>query len=175
MDIDLEEMDEKSSASSRRPPRDLRYRERLFPDADRLVFSTSSRGFVPVPIILRKLLRFLTSPEVRVLLYLYLRSSRYSICYPPTEEIIIDLGLTSKKNLLPHITSLAEKHFISVSTSGSRTFYLVHDPRVAAQAMLNAGNLSEDDIAEINDLLMDLGQGAIQMNPRSEQPGREIS
>jgi hypothetical protein len=175
VDIDIKQADEKDSGNSRRLPRDLRFRERLFPGAERLVFNTGNRGFVPVPIILRKLLRFLTSPEVRVLLYLYLRSSRFGICYPATEEIVIDLGLTSKKNLLPHIAGLEEKHFISVRTSGSRTFYLVHDPRVAAQTMLDAGMLSEDDVEEINDLLLDLGQTIIRKNANRGQLGEEIS
>lgn len=175
MDSEIEQLDEKVSSQSRRLPRDLRFRERLFPGAEQLVFNTSSRGFVPVPIILRKLLRLLTSPEVRVLLYFYLRSSRFGICYPPIEEIVTDLGLTSKKNLSPHIESLAEKHFISVRTSGSRTFYLVHDPRVAAQTMLDAGKLSENDVEEINDLLLDLGQSTIKRNLTDRPSGREVS
>src|SRR5271157_3836132 len=93
--------DKKSKSRSGRVPKDLRYRSQLFPDAERLVFRTSEGGFVPVPIPLRKLFRVLSSPEIRVLLYLYLRSSQYGICYPPTDEIVHELGLTSKKNLLP--------------------------------------------------------------------------
>ena len=144
-----------------RVPRDLRYREQLFPGADRLVFKVSEKGFVPVPIVLRKMLRFLSSPEARVLLYLYLRSSRYGICYPPTDEIVHELGLTSKKNLLPHLSSLVDKRFISVRTSASRTFYLVHDPRVAIKHMLAAGLLRDEELFEINDLYADLDQAQV--------------
>jgi hypothetical protein len=158
---DWDRADENIDEKKGRIPRDLRYREQHFPGGDRLVFKVSEKGFVPIPIILRKMLRFLTSPEVRVLLYLYLRSSRYGICYPPTDEMVQELGLTSKKNLLPHISSLVEKHFISVRNSASRTFYLVHDPRVAIKHMLTTRALSEEDRFEINDLYADLNQAQV--------------
>jgi hypothetical protein len=168
-----ENLDENIDEQKGRIPRDLRYRAQFFPGADKLVFKISEKGFVPVPIILRKMLRYLTSPEVRVLLYLYLRSSRYGICYPSTEEMIHELGLTSKKNLLPHLSSLAEKRFISVCTSASRTFYLVHDPRVAIKHMLALGSLREEEIFEINDLYADLNQAEI-MSPRTTESTREV-
>jgi hypothetical protein len=152
---------EKSGEPVSKLPRDLRYRRQFFPDADQLVFDVSEKGFVPVPIILRKLFRFMSSPEMRVLLYLYLRSSRYGICYPSLEEMVHELGLASKKNLLPHIGSLEEKRFISVRANGSRTFYLVHDPRVAINHLLGQGRLKEDDLFEINDLYSDLNQSQI--------------
>jgi len=122
------------------------------------VFDTGEKGFVPVPIILRKLFRFLSTPETRVLLYLYLRASRYGICYPSIEEIVHELGLASKKNLLPHIAGLEEKKFISIRTNGSRTFYLVHDPRVAINHLLAERRITNEDLFEINDLYADLNQ-----------------
>ena len=141
-----------------RLPRDLRYRNELFPDADNLVFKTSEKGFVPLPIIMRKVIRYLSSPEIRVLVYLHLRASRYGICYPATEEIVHELGLTSKKNLLPHIESLTEKQLISVRTNANRTFYLIHDPRVAIAHLAKTGEIKDDDLFEINDLYADLNQ-----------------
>ena len=153
--------DEKREIPQGRVPKDLRYRNQLFPQADRLVFKTSQAGFVPVPIALRKALKVLSSPEVRVLLYLYLRCSRYGICYPPTDEIVHELGLTSKKNLLPHIASLEEKRFISVCTSANKTFYLVHDPRIAIKHLLDTGLLRDEDLFEINDLYADLNQSPL--------------
>jgi len=161
MPLDLKISDENVDEMRGRVPRDLRYREQHFPGADQLVFKVSEKGFVPVPIILRKTLRYLTSPEVRVLLYLYLRSSRYGICYPSTDEMVHELGLTSKKNLLPHLSSLADKRFISIRSSASRTFYLVHDPRVAINHMAGAGLLREEDVFDINDLYADLGQAQV--------------
>jgi len=149
---------EKNTDQSSRLPRDMRYRNELFPDADNLVFKISEKGFVPVPIIMRKLFRFMSSPETRVLLYLHLRASRYGICYPTVDEIVHELGLTSKKNLLPHIESLTAKRFISVRTSGNRTFYLIHDPRVAMTHLLESGEIKDEDLFEINDLYADLNQ-----------------
>jgi len=107
----------------------------------------------------------LSSPETRVLIYLHLRASRYGICYPPVDEIIHELGLTSKKNLLPHIESLAEKMFISVRTSGNRTFYLIHDPRVAITHLLESGQIKDEDLFEINDLYADLNQAQLTPKP----------
>lgn len=138
--------------------KDLRYREQFFPDAQDLVFDVIQKGFVPVPIILRKVLRSLTAPEVRVLLYLYLRTSRFGICYPTIEEMVHELGLTTKKNLLPHIRGLEEKRFISVKITPGRTFFLVHDPRVAIQQLCANGTIKEQDLFEINELYADLNQ-----------------
>jgi hypothetical protein len=152
---------EKSADVFARLPRDLRYRNDLFPGADQLVFDVSEKGFVPVPIILRKMFRFLSSPEIRLLLYLYLRASRYGICYPSVDEIVYELGLTSKKNLLPHVASLEEKKFISVRTSGNKTFYLIHSPRVAIKHLLSKGELTDSDLFEINDLYADLAQAQV--------------
>jgi len=144
--------------TSPRLAKDLRYRRQLFPGSDNLVFSVSEKGFVPVPIVLRKLLRHLTAPEVRVLLYLYLRASKFGICYPNTEEIVHELGLAGKKNLLPHIKSLEDKRFIATRTNAGRTFYLVHDPRVAIRHLVATGTITEADLFEINELYADLSQ-----------------
>jgi hypothetical protein len=142
-------------------PRDLRYRRQFFPEGDQLVFKVSEKGFVPVPIILRKLLRYLSAPEVRVLLYLHLRASRYGICYPTIDEIVHELGLTTKKNLVPHLKSLEEKRFISIRATGSKTFYLIHDPRVAIRYLVESGKLKDADLFEINDLYADLNQASV--------------
>lgn len=149
-------------AAPQKVPRDLRYRRQLFPGSDDLVFKVTEKGFVPIPIILRRLLRRLTAPEVRVLLYLHLRSSRYSICYPQISEIVHELGLTSRKNLMPHLKSLEERGFIAVRESSGRTFFLIYDPRVAIKKLLDAGQLTESELAEINDLYVDLNQMTIE-------------
>lgn len=57
-----------------RDPRDLRLRNQYFPNAGLVVFDTARKGFVPLPIVLRKMLWFLTPPELRVLIYLVLRA-----------------------------------------------------------------------------------------------------
>lgn len=168
----IEQLDEKIANKGSKLPRDLRYRAQFFPDAEQLVFKVSEKGFVPLPIILRKLFRFLSSPEARVLLYLYLRASRYSICYPSTDEMVHELGLTSKKNLLPHIESLQQKHFISVRVNGNKTFYLIHDPRVAIKHLLSTGEIRDEALFEINDLYADLNQAPVP-NPRHQRSSEE--
>jgi hypothetical protein len=69
-------------------PKDLRYRKKYFPNAESIVFSTSQKGFIPLPIVFRKVMKGITAPEFRVLIYLCLRASRFFICYPTYEEII---------------------------------------------------------------------------------------
>jgi hypothetical protein len=142
-------------------PKDLRYRRQFFPESEDKVFNVSEKGFVPIPIILRKLIRHLSAPELRVLLYLHLRASRYGICYPSYDEIVHELGLMSKKNLLPHLRSLEDKKFISTNSGAGKNFFLVHDPRVAALHLLREGQISEPQLFEINELYVDLSQRPI--------------
>jgi hypothetical protein len=148
-------------AKTAKEPKDLRYRRQFFPDAENLVFDTRHKGFVPLPIVLRKLVRHISAPELRVLIYLQLRASKYGICYPSIEEMVQELGLTSKKNLLPHLASLEEKRFISTAISGSKHFYLVHDPRVPIKHLVEIKRIDDRELFEIDDLLKDLGQPPI--------------
>jgi hypothetical protein len=143
-------------------PRDLRYRRLFFPHADGVAFDTTRKGFVPLPILLRKLIRHLSAPELRVLVYLHLRSSKYGICYPTQEEIAFELGLQGTKNLGPYIKSLESKHLISTKTSMGRKFYLIHDPRVGLQHLAKAGQLTPEEMEEINNLCADLSQQPIE-------------
>ena len=144
-----------------REPKDMRYRRQYFPDAESAVFDTARKGFVPLPIVLRKSLRLLTPPELRVLIYLMTRASRYGICYPTEEEIAHDLGLSGRKNLTPHLRSLEGKHFIATRTGAGKKFFLVHDPRVALERLAKGSKLNEDQLFEINELLEDLHQQPI--------------
>src|SRR5216684_2336540 len=79
-------MAQKSIEQQQREPKDLRYRRACFKDADKLVFDTAKKGFVPLPIVMRKLLRHLSASEWRILTYLHLRCSRYGICYPTRRD-----------------------------------------------------------------------------------------
>jgi hypothetical protein len=141
-------------------PKDLRLRKQHFPKAEELVFDRK-RGFVPVPIILRKLLRHMSAPELRVLLYLQTRCSKYFICYPTLEEIAHDLGLNGRKNLTPHLAALEKKKFISTVTASGKKFFLVHDPRVAIEHLVETGEINEDELFDINELRRDLQQAEI--------------
>jgi hypothetical protein len=88
--------------------------------------------------------------------------------------MIHELGLTSKKNLVPHIESLEQKQFISVRTSGNKTFYLIHDPRVAIKHLMNTGQIRDEDLFEINDLYADLNQAQLN-DPRHQQSFEKVS
>jgi hypothetical protein len=151
----------KKSDGPPREPKDLRYRKQYFPGAEKVVFDTARKGFVPLPIILRKVLWFLTPPELRVLVYLTLRTSKYGICYPTEEEMAYDLGMAGRKNLTPHLRSLEEKHFIKTHTASGKKFFLVHDPRIAIERLAHSGKLKEGRLLEIDELLEDLGQQPI--------------
>ncbi len=151
-------MTQTKADQQQREPKDLRYRRACFKDGDKLVFDTAKKGFVPLPIIMRKLLRHLSAPEWRILTYLHLRCSRYGICYPTLEEIAYELGLSGRKNITPHLRSLEDKRLISSNTMAGKKYYLVHDPRAAIEHLAAHGKLNEGEMAEINDLYEDLHQ-----------------
>jgi hypothetical protein len=151
-----------SSTFAVKEPKDLRYRRMYFPQAELVVFDTARKGFIPLPIILRKLLRHLSAPEFRVLVYLYLRASKYGICYPTQEEMAFELGLQGTKNLAPYLKKLQEKNLISMKAALGRKFYLVHDPRVGLMHLAKFGKLTKEELEEINQLYIDLGQPTIE-------------
>jgi hypothetical protein len=169
--VGKKKIEHKAAEPSAKGPKDLRYRNQYFPGAERFVFDTHRKGFVPLPIILRKILWFLTPPELRVFVYLALRASKYGICYPTEEEIAHELGLAGRKNLTPHLRSLEKKHFIKTHTAFGKKFFLVHDPRIAIELLVQSGKVDEARLFEINDLLEDLGQPPIATVPSSDPTG----
>lgn len=149
------------NSPNQKEPKDVRYRQQHFPDFDKLVFDKSKKGFVPLPIIMRKAMKFLSAAELRALIYLQTRASQYGICYPTLDEIAHDLDLKGTRNLTPHIKSLEKMRFISSAASGGRRFFLVHDPVVALTHLLAEGKISPKDQADINELLGDLNRDPI--------------
>ena len=147
-------------SSSTEESKSLRLRKQYFSEAEKLVFSTDQAGFVPMPIITRKLMRHLTPPEFRMLAYLQLRCDRYFICFPTLDEMAHELG-TGSRNLAPHIRALETMKFISTASGGGKKFYLVHDPRIAITHLVEAGKISESELFEINELLRELRQEPI--------------
>ncbi|HYC93618.1 MAG TPA: hypothetical protein VEO54_30720 [Thermoanaerobaculia bacterium] len=145
-----------SDSNNRRLDREERLRAELFPEHQNSVFDTRKAGFVPVAIEYRKLLRYLTPPQVRILLYLLLRVSRAGICFPTIDEIAYDLGVAAKKHLRPLIADLERKGFIQVASSGGRTYYLILDPSVAITTLRKDGVIDDEHFLEINRLRGDL-------------------
>jgi hypothetical protein len=160
----------KKADGTAKEPKDLRYRNQYFPGAEKVIFDTKQGGFVPMAIILRKILWFLTPPELRVLVYLMARASRHGICYPTEEEIAHELGMSGRKNLTPHLRSLEAKHFIKTHTASGKKFFLIHNPRIAIERLAQSGKLSDDRLFEINDLLEDLGQLPVSKTPKKDSP-----
>jgi DNA-binding transcriptional ArsR family regulator len=150
-----EEQQNPVTASFSEEPRDLRYRRQFFPDAEELVFDTATRGYVPLPILVRKLLRHLTPPEVRVLMYLYMRASKHRICYPPIEEIAEELSL-NRKNVTTHLKALERKRLIAAHTAKGRRYFLMLDPRVALQQLVDTGVIIGEELFLLNDLCREL-------------------
>ena len=160
----------KDTTKDTKENRDLRVRKQYFPEADDLVFDTRKAGFVPMPILMRKAMRHLKPPALRVLIYLQMRCSRYFICYPTLEEIAHDLDLAGRRNLTPHLKILEKKKFISTATGGGKKYFLIHDPRVAINHMVESGEISKGELFEINELLSDLNQEPITALSKIDAP-----
>ena len=73
---------------------------------------------------MRKLIRHLSPPELRVLVYLQTRCSQFFICYPTLEEIAHDLGLGGRRNLTPYLKALEKKNFIATATGAGKKYFL---------------------------------------------------
>ena len=101
------------------------------------------------------MLRHLSAAQLRVLIYLYLRTGRYGLCYPSTDEMAHEIGI-SRKNLIPHLHRLEELGLISIRQSGGRNYYLVHDPVVALRIVIGRGEVGEGELMRINELCEDL-------------------
>lgn len=154
-----------SQTSQAKEPRDLRLRNQHFPDAAQLIFDKGKKGFVPMPVLMRKAMRYLSPVELRVLVYLQTRCSQFMICYPTIDEIAHDLDLSGPRNLTPHIKSLEKKKFISTVTAAGKKFFLVHDPAIAIAQLLDEGKVTSKDLFEINELLHAFNRDSIVPKP----------
>lgn len=159
-----------------RKPKDQRYRDRCFPNAQQEVIKTKTGGFVPLPIISRRLMKYLSNAELRVWLYLQTRASKFFICYPLYEEIMRETGLSSKGTISKAVRSLEKWGFITTRNDGGTRRYLIRDPRLAAQRMTELGDMSVDELEELNDLLEQLGQPIIEPpKPRPSVVSRQTA
>lgn len=59
-------------------------------------------------------------------------------------------------------------HFISTASSGTKRFYLVHDPRIPIRHLIDSKKIDERELFEIDDLLKDLGQPPIELSVETE-------
>lgn len=152
-------------------PRDVRLRDQFFPDANSVIFDSSTKGYGPLPIMLRKVLRHISAGELRVLIYLYTRSSKYRLCYPTVEEIAAELGI-HKKNLSAPIKKLEQVKLISTHTAGGKKYFLVHDPRIALTHLASEGVIEGDELFMVNQLATELGQQPIVAKPKTAKAAK---
>ncbi|MFL6446196.1 MAG: hypothetical protein ACJ746_00610 [Bryobacteraceae bacterium] len=142
--------------------RNVDLREIYFPGAGELVFNAKKAGFTPLPIIYRKLIRYLTDPEFKILTYLISRIGPEGMCYPPGDEMRYELNFKVKKNLDKHLNGLAANKFIErASSEDGKLYFLVYDPRVPIQHLVSTGAISQKALVDINALLALLKQEPI--------------
>jgi DNA-binding MarR family transcriptional regulator len=152
-----------------------RLRRQHFPDAEKLVFDKAKKGFVPLPILMRKVMRYLSAVELRVLVYLQTRCGPEMVCFPTLDEIAHDLALRGTKNLTPHIRGLEAKKFISTATRAGKKYYLVHDPAVAIAHMVEESKIPLPELDDINELLHDLHRDPIEAVAKPQAKAKPTS
>ncbi len=142
-------------------PKNLRIRQRLFPDAESLVFKNAAGGFVSFPIVVRRLLKHLKPKELELLVYLWLRTDRYYLCYPTVDEIASELGLENTSRMKKTIRELETASLLQTRTSQGRMYFLVLDPRHAIKKLYDEDKIEEGELREINELLEKLKHAPI--------------
>ncbi|MGB2677905.1 MAG: helix-turn-helix domain-containing protein [Candidatus Acidiferrum sp.] len=146
------------SGNVRNAQRNLKIRDRLFPQSASFVFDTKKGGFAPAPIILRKLLNVLTPTQMELLLYLMLRADQNGLCFPTHKEIAHELKREKNlSRLRKTFRELETMGIIEIRVEKGRTYFLVRDPRHAVPNLYAAGKFTEEDIAGANDLMKILG------------------
>jgi hypothetical protein len=80
-----------------------------------------------------------------------------------------------RKNLLPHLKSLEQKCFIATHAAAGKTFFLIYDPRVAIAHLQRTGEITEQQLFEINELYADLNQQPVAPSQSTVAPSAESS
>jgi hypothetical protein len=130
---------------------------RLFPEAESFVFENSGGGFVSFPILMRKVLKYLKPKQLELLVYLWLRSDRYGLCYPDLDTIAYELGHLNKTRLKKTLGELeVEFCLIKTRSDQGRTYFMVGDPRHSLAKLGREGKAAQIDVEEANGLLAQL-------------------
>src|ERR1039457_2199261 len=62
------------------------------------------------------------------------------------------------------------KQFMSTASAAGKKFFLVHDPRVAIEHLVQTGKINKDELFDISELRHDLNQDAITAEPNPPEP-----
>src|ERR1022692_4267388 len=62
------------------------------------------------------------------------------------------------------------KQFMSTASAAGKKFFLVHDPRVAIEHLVQTGKINKDELFDISELRHDLNQDAITVEPNPPEP-----
>lgn len=154
-------------ATKQRPSRGERIRNEAFPESAALVFDTKSKGFIPIPIEFRLLLRHLSTAQTRLLLYLHLRSGKEGVSFPTIDEIAHDLGVGTPRHIRPLVSELERKGFIQTAQKRGRTYYLALEPAVVIRRLLRLNAMSEEQLREMNELRENIGRDPIALDEDS--------
>jgi hypothetical protein len=134
--------------------RNRRIVKRLFPNAESFVFANDKGGFVSFPILMRKLLKHLKPTQLELLVYLWLRSDKYGLCYPTLEAIAHELGQQNTTRLKKIVRELEQDlRLIKTHTHEGRIYFLVGDPRHAVVNLRKRGIIDDAGIDDANELL----------------------
>jgi DNA-binding MarR family transcriptional regulator len=102
---------------------------------------------------MRRLLKHLKPKQLEMLVYLWVSTDRYYLCYPTVDEIASELGLENTSRVKKTIRELETASLVQTRTSQGRMYFLVLDPRHALKKLHHDGELGGDELDEINELL----------------------
>jgi len=137
----------------KRIPKDQRYRDKCFPNAEVETFDPKKAGFAPLPLIARELLPHLQGSELKVWIYLLTKGGRFSICYPTYEDIMRGTKIAVKGTISKAVRRLERIGLIKVHNDSGTRRYLLRDPRLAVEKLFLLGELDFHGLEEANDLL----------------------
>lgn len=148
-------------AAAAKKDRNLRIRERLFPDAESWVFKNKSGGFVSLPILFRRVVKLLKPKQLQLIVYLWLRTDKYSICYPTLDDIAHELGQQNISRLKKTLRELESLALLRIRAEKGRMYFLVCDPRHCLLKLRNENKIEDWELDDANDLLEQLKQPPI--------------
>jgi DNA-binding transcriptional regulator YhcF (GntR family) len=152
------------TTADQRGTRKEKLRDEVFPDAAKDVFEAKKGGFVPIPIEYRLLLRHLSAAQIRLLLYLHLRTGKEGVCFPTIDEIAHDLGVNTPRHIRPLVNELERKGFIRTAHKRGRPYYLMLEPTLTILKLRELKVMSDEQLREINDVRESIKRDPVELD-----------